>query len=100
MKKRFANLLRRIAKQLDPLVRAEPVTPLEFISTHDLAKEICRRNDSTIVFWVRQRVPEGDERELLGHFYWRLQPCEVNTVFKDLYSKVTNNLQQREGTQP
>ena len=49
----IATLLRRVANCLDAPVKLEPITPLEFIPTAELAQEIRRRSDASLILWAK-----------------------------------------------
>lgn len=88
IKKWAANRLRRIARWLDPPPPVEPVTPVEFIPSRDLAKIITDRNDSCIIFWGKVKQ-ENDEYHIVGESIWKIGQAHVIPVMSHIYTDIT-----------
>lgn len=91
MRKRIALALRRLADRLDPLPKREPVTPLEFIPSEELATEIKRRNDTCIVFFAKCSEAEG-AFHMDGQVIWRMQPQQFEPIFTRLADELWSQM--------
>jgi hypothetical protein len=91
VRKFIARIMRKAANKLDPPPRVEPATPLEFIPTPDLALEIRKRNDSSILYWGR-RINKGGVFEIDGCFYWSIKADEIEAIFTKILSDIEKSL--------
>jgi hypothetical protein len=98
MKRSIARILRKLANRLDRPPSAEPATPLEFIPTPELAMEIRRRNDASLVYWGRRKI-EGNKFELTGSFHWQMRECELTSIIESILDQILESF-DKNGEQP
>jgi hypothetical protein len=85
-----ARLLRRIASFLDPQVRRDPLPPIEFIPSQELADEIRRRNDTCVLFWGK--ITEADESwNIRGQSSWSIKSGQVEPLMEALTDRILSN---------
>lgn len=91
MRKIIANLLRRIANKISPEKSwcglSTEITPLEFMSTSELAEIIRSRNDCCILYWGR----DTKSGTLNGEVYWRINADHLEPVMIDIANRIIKN---------
>lgn len=90
MKKKIAQLLRRIANKIDPVAKMDIVTPMEFTPTQDLADEIRNRNDVCILVWGKR----DNSFRLSGSSSWSGRPGEIAAMFEKITQDIANDIRK------
>lgn len=97
MRKLAARWLRRLAQKLAPLPRVESETPLEFITTLELAEEIRRRTDRCILFWGRFVIRPSGRLDIDGEIAFRTNPEEAEATLGWVCHSILQHYANRNG---
>lgn len=93
--KTIARLLRRLANRIDPQPRYEVVTPVEFIASQELAREIGTRSDVYVMFWGRA-TDDGQFWNIVGEGCWSIRSNQVQPLMEILTKRILSEVHPAE----